>query len=342
MARQQTPPPGWFPDYHDPALVRFWNGREWTSQTAPAHPPAPGAQPHYGAAPAGPWKRLRLRTKIALVVAALVVAGALMPDEGTDVEPVAGRSDSQRAQVDDVTSAENAEDEQAADEGASAEATDEAMDEEPVEDEPAVEEPVEESVEEISVPALRSTPVGEARKALRQAGLAVEIVRRPSWDPVGTVLQQGAKAGTALTVGEVVRLVVAAPMPRVPGVLGRGAETARAALGDAGFKVAVVTRNVPTGASNVVLGQTPAATDQAAPGSVVRLVVSKVVAPPPPPAPTASNCTAGYQPCLAPASDYDCAGGSGDGPGYAYGPVYISGSDPYDLDSDGDGVACES
>jgi hypothetical protein len=44
---------------------------------------------------------------------------------------------------------------------------------------------------------------------------------------------------------------------------------------------------------------------------------------------------------LAPASDYDCAGGSGDGPRYVEGPVYISGSDPYDLDSDGDGVGCE-
>lgn len=64
--------------------------------------------------------------------------------------------------------------------------------------------------------------------------------------------------------------------------------------------------------------------------------------PPPPPAPLASSCTAGYKPCLAPAPDYDCAGGSGDGPRYANGPVYISGSDPYDLDSDGDGVACES
>nr|WP_300046817.1 PASTA domain-containing protein [uncultured Nocardioides sp.] len=165
--------------------------------------------------------------------------------------------------------------------------------------------------------------------------------QQPSWDPVGTVLEQGTKAGTALTVGEIVRLVVAAPMPRVPGVLGRGADAARAALGSAGFKVAVVTKEVPSGTSNVVLGQTPAATDQAAPGSVVRLVVSKVVAPPPPP-PPANNCTAGYRPCLAPAYDYDCAGGSGDGPGYAYGPIYITGSDPYGLDNDGDGVACES
>jgi endonuclease YncB( thermonuclease family) len=54
------------------------------------------------------------------------------------------------------------------------------------------------------------------------------------------------------------------------------------------------------------------------------------------------NCTDGYSPCLPPASDYDCAGGSGDGPEYADGPILVFGSDPYYLDSEGDGVACES
>jgi hypothetical protein len=52
------------------------------------------------------------------------------------------------------------------------------------------------------------------------------------------------------------------------------------------------------------------------------------------------NCTPGYSPCLAPASDYDCRGGSGNGPKYT-GPVRVTGSDPYDLDRDGDGKACE-
>ena len=35
------------------------------------------------------------------------------------------------------------------------------------------------------------------------------------------------------------------------------------------------------------------------------------------------NCTPGYSPCLTPASDYDCAGGSGNGPGYT-GLVYVT------------------
>jgi hypothetical protein len=55
-----------------------------------------------------------------------------------------------------------------------------------------------------------------------------------------------------------------------------------------------------------------------------------------------TSCTSGYSPCIAPGADVDCAGGSGDGPRYVQGPVKVSGSDPYDLDRDGDGVACES
>jgi len=47
--------------------------------------------------------------------------------------------------------------------------------------------------------------------------------------------------------------------------------------------------------------------------------------------------------CLRPhASDYDCAGGSGNGPYYVRGPFTVVGNDHYGLDSDDDGVACES
>lgn len=53
------------------------------------------------------------------------------------------------------------------------------------------------------------------------------------------------------------------------------------------------------------------------------------------------KCTPGYKPCLKPASDYDCAGGSGDGPKYVQGPIKVTGSDPYGLDSDNDGIGCE-
>jgi hypothetical protein len=46
--------------------------------------------------------------------------------------------------------------------------------------------------------------------------------------------------------------------------------------------------------------------------------------------------------CVPIASDVDCAGGSGDGPAYVRGPVTVIGKDIYDLDRNGDGMACES
>lgn len=63
---------------------------------------------------------------------------------------------------------------------------------------------------------------------------------------------------------------------------------------------------------------------------------------PPPEDEEESDCHPGYEGACVPfASDVDCAGGSGNGPAYVRGPVRIVGDDPYDLDRDGDGVACE-
>lgn len=55
----------------------------------------------------------------------------------------------------------------------------------------------------------------------------------------------------------------------------------------------------------------------------------------------ASECDPNYSGCLDPnAPDYDCEGGSGDGPLYT-GTVEVLGVDHYGLDSDGDGIGCE-
>jgi hypothetical protein len=58
----------------------------------------------------------------------------------------------------------------------------------------------------------------------------------------------------------------------------------------------------------------------------------------------ASNCHPSYQgECLKVAiGDYDCAGGSGNGPNYVQGTVRVVGSDEFDLDRDGDGWGCET
>jgi micrococcal nuclease len=57
---------------------------------------------------------------------------------------------------------------------------------------------------------------------------------------------------------------------------------------------------------------------------------------------TSGGCHPSYKgACLDPtASDYDCAGGNGNGPKYT-GPVQVVGPDVYGLDPDGDGRGCE-
>lgn len=65
--------------------------------------------------------------------------------------------------------------------------------------------------------------------------------------------------------------------------------------------------------------------------------------PTPRPEPPAADCHPSYAGvCLTPGiGDYDCAGGSGNGPNYAYGPIRVVGPDEFDLDRDSDGIGCE-
>lgn len=75
---------------------------------------------------------------------------------------------------------------------------------------------------------------------------------------------------------------------------------------------------------------------------VTRRPVTKVVAIGTKPASSSGGCDPNYSgACVPIASDVDCAGGSGNGPAYVSGPVNVIGSDIYDLDRDGDGVACD-
>lgn len=83
----------------------------------------------------------------------------------------------------------------------------------------------------------------------------------------------------------------------------------------------------------------------AAPIDDVTRVGTRVPAPAPvaaAPAAASGGCDSNYTGACVPIdSDVDCAGGSGDGPSYVSGPVTVVGSDVYDLDRDGDGIACD-
>ena len=57
-----------------------------------------------------------------------------------------------------------------------------------------------------------------------------------------------------------------------------------------------------------------------------------------------ANCDPNYSGACVPnvyPADVDCAGGSGNGPYYVQGPVYVTGIDRYGLDSNHDGVGCQ-
>jgi hypothetical protein len=68
---------------------------------------------------------------------------------------------------------------------------------------------------------------------------------------------------------------------------------------------------------------------------------------PPPPEPVpfvqpAGDCHSSYAGVCVPIdSDVDCEGGGGNGPSYVSGPLQVVGNDEYDLDRDGDGIACD-
>jgi hypothetical protein len=123
----------------------------------------------------------------------------------------------------------------------------------------------------------------------------------------------------------------------VPDVVGVNLPNARRTLREVGLRVESTRKSSPEPAGRV-LRQRPLGGLEVQPGRTVTLIVAKPKPPPPPP----SNCHPSYTgACLDPsASDYDCAGGSGDGPKYT-GTVTVVGPDVFGLDGDGDGVGCE-
>ena len=124
------------------------------------------------------------------------------------------------------------------------------------------------------------------------------------------------------------------PKVRVPNVLGLTLAKARSLLESRDLSVAVKRRISKTQKPGTVMAQSPKAGRRVDSGTRVTLTVAKKPANP---------CDPNYAgQCLDPnAYDYDCAGGSGDGPRYVYGTVRVVGFDHYGLDRDGDGIGCE-
>jgi hypothetical protein len=185
-----------------------------------------------------------------------------------------------------------------------------------------------------------------ALRSLRDDGFAPIVKRRwTTFARDGEVIRQRPVGGTSLEPGAQVVIVVARALLEVPDVHGFRLERARQVLRRRGFRVEVVKGSGGILGALIEPGRVvrtrPGEFATRRPGSVITVVVKPT--PPPAPEPDPVGCHTSYSgACVPIASDVDCAGGSGDGPAYVDGPVYIEGSDPYGLDGyDNDGVGCE-
>jgi PASTA domain-containing protein len=200
----------------------------------------------------------------------------------------------------------------------------------------------------------RSAPVPDvvgfarhtALESLRAEGFVAVVKRKwTAYARQGEVISQSPAGGRVFETGADVVIVVARMLREVPDVHGFRLERARRILRSKGFRVQVVKGSGGILGAFIDPGRVvrtrPGEFATRRPGSIVTVVVKR--APPPAPEPDPVGCHSAYSGCVPIASDVDCAGGSGDGPAYVNGPVYLKGSyDPYDLDGyDNDGIGCE-
>jgi hypothetical protein len=136
----------------------------------------------------------------------------------------------------------------------------------------------------------------------------------------------------------------------VPRLVGMKLARAKGSLADRGLTAKVTYKSTARYAAGTVISQSRQAGAGVLPDATITLVVAKAPPPPPstaPPAPPPTapprNCHPSYEgECLKVGiGDYDCAGGSGNGPNYVEGTVAVVGPDEFDLDRDGDGWGCE-
>jgi beta-lactam-binding protein with PASTA domain len=138
----------------------------------------------------------------------------------------------------------------------------------------------------------------------------------------------------------------------VPRVVGMRLARAKDSLAGRGLTTKVAYKATARYPAGTVISQSRKAGADVLPDTTVSLMVAKAPPPPPstaPPAPPSTapsrDCHPSYPDvCLRPdVSDYDCEGGSGNGPYYVAGPLRVLPPDPFELDgNDNDGWGCES
>lgn len=131
----------------------------------------------------------------------------------------------------------------------------------------------------IPVPDVANLEASLAQTLVSAAGLTVSQVESvQAAQPTGLAMMTRPPAGTALTPGAGLTLVVSrgAPTIPIPDLLGMASADARTRLETEGLQLGTVTRRrTAEAAPGTVVGQRPAAGTLAAPGTVVDIVVAR-------------------------------------------------------------------
>jgi eukaryotic-like serine/threonine-protein kinase len=134
----------------------------------------------------------------------------------------------------------------------------------------------------VPVPNVTNLPIAEATSTIVKAGLAVGSVTTQFSDTIatGTVMSQSPPAGTQLTKGQTVNLVVSGGVQllEVPDLTGKTQNDAITAIQGAGFTIGSVTQafSGKVAAGNVI-SQDPAATTKVPAQTPINIVVSQGV-----------------------------------------------------------------
>ncbi len=147
----------------------------------------------------------------------------------------------------------------------------------------------------VTVPQLKNMPLTQAESTIRHARLKVGKVQYVSNTSVaaGAVSSTSPFAGEPEPPGTPINIFVSSGPPKktVPDVTGDTESAARAALGSAGFLVAVSTKTTSAAPAGTVFSQSPAGGSQATAGSTITIVVAQKPPPPPPAKPTVPGVT---------------------------------------------------
>jgi hypothetical protein len=197
------------------------------------------------------------------------------------------------------------------------------------------------SAKEGNVPNLVGKTAAEADDALDKVSLDADFREYPTDKERCRVVAQNPPAGGEVEEYGKVRLRCRV---RVPSVRGKKANAAEDRMINAGLDSKFTNEPDDYDRSRCRV-RSQSRSGSAPPDAEVTLRLRCKRPPPPSPTPEpepTSDCDPNYVgACLDPnASDYDCAGGEGNGPEYT-GPVTVVGSDHYDLNRDPDNAACE-